>query len=56
MIDGVLEEKVREIMNVHLYPDIVLKLLKFFTRNLMTADTISIWPTLSTRRNHKGHL
>ncbi len=39
MIDGVLEEKVREIMNVHLYPDIVLKLLKFFTRNLHDADT-----------------
>ena len=39
MNDRVLEEKVREVINIHLYPDIVLKILKFITRNLHDSDT-----------------
>ncbi len=39
MIDRELEEKVIVLMNDLLYPEIVLKLLKFFTRNLHDADS-----------------
>ena len=39
MMDKELEEKVIEMINVHLMPEIVLKLLKFFTRNINDSDT-----------------
>ncbi len=39
MLDGVLEKKVIELINEHLYPEIIFRLLKFFTRNLHDADT-----------------
>lgn len=38
MNDALLEEEISEMINVHLYPDITLKLLKFFTRNLYEPD------------------
>ncbi len=34
-----LEKKVIELLNVHLYPEIVFRLLKFFTRNIHDSDT-----------------
>ncbi|PKL40024.1 MAG: hypothetical protein CVV44_07345 [Spirochaetae bacterium HGW-Spirochaetae-1] len=39
MNDRVLEGKIIEILNEHLYPDIVLKILKFFTRNIYDPDS-----------------
>ncbi len=39
MSDRELESRIVEIINVHLYPEIVLKLLKFFTRNLHDPDS-----------------
>ncbi len=39
MLDAVLEKKVIELINEHLYPEIIFRLLKFFTRNLHDADT-----------------
>ncbi len=39
MLDSVLEKKVVELINEHLYPEIIFRLLKFFTRNIHDADT-----------------
>jgi hypothetical protein len=39
MADRQLEAKVVELINRHLYPEIVLKLLKFFMRNIHDADS-----------------
>ena len=39
MNDGILEKKIIEILNEHLYPSIVLKILKFMTRNIYAPDT-----------------
>ncbi|MCL1911225.1 MAG: hypothetical protein FWG13_03360 [Leptospirales bacterium] len=39
MNDEVLEKKIIEILNEHLYPNIVLKILKFMTRNVYEPDT-----------------
>ena len=39
MVDRELEARIMELLNVHLYPEIVLKLLKFFTRNVHDPDT-----------------
>ncbi len=39
MADRELEKRVVELINIHLYPEIVLKLLKYFTRNIHDADT-----------------
>ncbi|MEW6527665.1 MAG: hypothetical protein AB1444_13500 [Spirochaetota bacterium] len=39
MIDSELEAKVKELINEHLYPDVILPLLKFFTRNVHNSDT-----------------
>jgi len=39
MSDDILEERVIELLNHHLYPEIMLKLLKFFTRNLYDSDS-----------------
>lgn len=39
MLDTELEKKIIELINVHLYPEIIFRLLKFFTRNLHDADT-----------------
>lgn len=39
MLDSELEKKVIEVINVHLYPEIIFRLLKFFTRNLHDSDT-----------------
>lgn len=39
MLDGILEKKVIELINKHLYPEIIFRLLKFFTRNIHEADT-----------------
>lgn len=39
MTDLELEKKVIELINVHLNPDIILPLLKFFTRNVHNSDT-----------------
>jgi len=39
MNDKVLEKKIIEILNEHLYPDIVFKILKFMTRNIYDPDT-----------------
>ncbi len=39
MMDAEIEAKVIELINVHLYPEIVLRLLKYFTRNIHDADT-----------------
>ncbi len=39
MLDLILEKKVIELINEHLYPEIIFRLLKFFTRNLHDADT-----------------
>jgi hypothetical protein len=38
MLDGVLEKKIAELINVHLFPEILLRLLKFFTRNIHDSD------------------
>lgn len=39
MLDRELEKKVIEVINKHLYPEIIFRLLKFFTRNVHDADT-----------------
>ena len=39
MNDDILEKEVQELINEHLYPDITLRLLKFFTRNLYEPDS-----------------
>lgn len=39
MLDRELEKKVIELINEHLYPEIIFRLLKFFTRNIHDADT-----------------
>jgi hypothetical protein len=39
MLDSELEKKVVEVINKHLYPEIIFRLLKFFTRNVHDADT-----------------
>lgn len=39
MIDTEIEKKVIELINIHLNPDIILPLLKFFTRNVHNSDT-----------------
>ncbi len=38
MYDEELEAKVVQVMNYHLFPDIILKILKFFTRNIHNSD------------------
>lgn len=38
MLDKEIEKKVMELINVHLYPEILLKLLKYLTRNLHDSD------------------
>lgn len=39
MNDRVLEQRVIEMLNLHLYPDIIFKILKFMTRNIHNSDT-----------------
>ena len=39
MLDHELEKKIIEVLNKHLYPEIIFRLLKFFTRNVHDADT-----------------
>ena len=39
MNDKILEKKIIEILNEHLYPNIVFKILKFMTRNIYEPDT-----------------
>jgi hypothetical protein len=39
MMDADLEIKVIELLNIHMIPEIIFKLLKFFTRNLNDPDT-----------------
>lgn len=39
MLDLELEKKITELINKHLYPEIIFRLLKFFSRNLHDADT-----------------
>ena len=38
MYDQILEKKIMEILNEHLYPDIIYKILKFITRNIYEPD------------------
>jgi hypothetical protein len=38
MYDGVQEAKVIQLINYHLFPDIILRILKFFTRNIHNSD------------------
>lgn len=37
--DSEMEEKIIELINVHLFPDIILPILKYFTRNVHNSDT-----------------
>lgn len=37
--DAVIEEKAIELLNIHLVPNIIFSLLKFFTRNVQNSDT-----------------
>ena len=37
--DPELEEKIIELINVHLFPDIIIRLLKYFVRNIHDSDT-----------------
>ena len=37
--DSELEDKIIQLINVHLMPDIVIRLLKYFTRNIHDSDT-----------------
>jgi hypothetical protein len=37
--DTEIEQKARELINVHLLPTIIFSLLKFFTRNVQSSDT-----------------
>ncbi len=39
MYDEELEKKVIQVLNYHLFPDIILRILKFFTRNIHNSDT-----------------
>ena len=39
MLDREMEKKISELINNHLYPEIIFRLLKFFTRNVHDADT-----------------
>jgi hypothetical protein len=39
MLDKELEKKLIELINIHLYPEIVFRILKFFTRNIHDADS-----------------
>ena len=39
MADLELEEKIIQLINIHLYPDIILRILKYFTRNIYDSDT-----------------
>lgn len=39
MLDSLLEKKIIELINVHLFPEVIFRLLKFFTRNIHDADT-----------------
>lgn len=39
MMNSELEAKIIELMNTHLYPEIILRLLKFFSRNIHDPDT-----------------
>lgn len=39
MIDPELEARVIELVNEHLYPEIVLRILKYFTRNMHDSDS-----------------
>ncbi|MCX7680292.1 MAG: hypothetical protein N2316_13900, partial [Spirochaetes bacterium] len=39
MADRELERKVIKVLNYHLYPDIILRILKFFTRNVHNSDS-----------------
>ena len=39
MADLELEEKIIQLINIHLYPDIILRILKYFTRNVYNPDT-----------------
>ncbi len=39
MLDRILEKKVIELINTHLYPEIIFRLLKIFMRNVHDADT-----------------
>ncbi|HQP49841.1 MAG TPA: hypothetical protein PKX12_14020, partial [Spirochaetota bacterium] len=34
-----LEQRVIEMLNIHLYPDIIFKILKYLTRNIHNSDT-----------------
>ncbi len=38
IIDTELEKKIIDLINEHLYPEIVLRILKYFTRNIHDAD------------------
>ncbi len=38
MVDRELERKVIQVLNYHLFPDIILRILKFFTRNVHNSD------------------
>ncbi len=38
MVDSELEQKVIQVLNYHLFPDIILRILKFFTRNMHNSD------------------
>ena len=38
MNDGELEDKVIKLINIHLYPEIVLPILKYFARNVKDSD------------------
>lgn len=39
MMDADLEAKIIELLNIHMKPEIIFKILKFFTRNLNDPDT-----------------
>lgn len=39
MYDEALEAKVIQVLNYHLFPDIILRILKFFSRNIHNSDT-----------------
>ena len=39
MYDEELEEKIIKLINEHLYPEIVLRIFKFFSRNIHNSDT-----------------
>jgi len=39
MNDKYLEKQIIELLNKHLYPEIILKLLKYFTRSIITSES-----------------